>query len=87
MSADGKIIERSIILTFANKVELTKSPWLYQLVSELRGGIPYGYLLELCDKWPVSVKRRGHGGALTRGVHGRGAQGSTGVWVAIQCLL
>lgn len=29
------------------------------IINEFRGGIPYGYLLELCDKYPVSVRRRG----------------------------
>lgn len=29
------------------------------IINEFRGGIAYKFLLELCDKWPLSVKRRG----------------------------
>jgi hypothetical protein len=29
------------------------------IINEFRGGIPYSELLDLCDKWPKSVRRRG----------------------------
>jgi hypothetical protein len=29
------------------------------IINEFRGQIPYSFLLELCDKWPIKVPRRG----------------------------